>query len=93
MNVGVQPKALLLRILGEGRDDRKPIVTVPARQNRYGFLRREADAKSLLDEAASPQDWWLWERVGPDEVLCEEGFGWATVFGGRMAQRRPEACS
>lgn len=48
--------------------------------NRYGFLRRVADAKSLLDEAASPQDWLRGSYGARDGVVFEEGWERMAVF-------------
>jgi hypothetical protein len=48
--------------------------------NRYGFLRRVADAKSLLDEAASPQDWLRGSYEAGDGVVFEAGWEPVAVF-------------
>jgi len=57
--------------------------------NRYGFLRRVADAKSLLDEAASPQDWLGWVDAALDGAVFEEGLGLVMAWGHILAQQHP----
>ena len=54
---------------------------------RYGFLRRVADAKSLLDEAASPQDWLGWVDAALDGAVFEEGLGLVMASGHILAQQ------
>ena len=49
-------------------------------RNRYGFLRRVADAKSLLDEAALLQDWLRGSCAAWDGVVFEAGWERATVL-------------
>jgi ribosomal protein L37AE/L43A len=60
---------------------------VTSQKNRYGFLRRAADAKSLLDEAASPQDWLGAGVRGTSWRVFEEGLALVMVSGHVLAQQ------
>lgn len=67
------------RMRGDAEVD-DPTTLDGKEDNRYGFLRRGADAIRLLDEAGWREDWWWWACVGSAEFVFGGGRGWGSVL-------------